>query len=139
MNAVDTNVYVYALDADEPIKQAKAVELLDDLIRQPAETVLLWQVAAEFLNQLRRWESAGRLTTAETATAFQRFRGMFPLHVPTEGVFQRTFELRSRFSLSHWDSMLLAACKEVGVTKLFSEDLDPGTDFDGLRVSNPFA
>ena len=28
MNAVDTNVYVYALDAGEQVKQAKAVELL---------------------------------------------------------------------------------------------------------------
>ena len=28
MNAVDTNVFVYALDADEPVKQAKAQDLL---------------------------------------------------------------------------------------------------------------
>jgi len=27
MNAADTNVYVYALDADEPVKQAKALNL----------------------------------------------------------------------------------------------------------------
>ena len=27
MNAADTNVYVYALDADEPVKQAKALSL----------------------------------------------------------------------------------------------------------------
>ncbi len=27
MNAVDTNVFIYALDADEPVKQAKAPAL----------------------------------------------------------------------------------------------------------------
>ena len=37
MNAVDTNVYVYALDADEPAKQAKAVELFDRLMQPPVE------------------------------------------------------------------------------------------------------
>jgi hypothetical protein len=35
----DTNIYVYALDADEPVKQAKAVELFDRLVLQPADTV----------------------------------------------------------------------------------------------------
>jgi predicted nucleic acid-binding protein len=139
MNAVDTNVYVYALDADETAKQAKALELFDQLALHRGETVLLWQVAGEFLNQLRRWESQGRLTPSEVDSAFQRARAMFTVQIPTEVVFQISFELRTHFSLSHWDSMLLAACKEAGVTTLFSEDLDPGTDYDGLRVINPFA
>jgi predicted nucleic acid-binding protein len=139
MNAVDTNVYVYALDADEATKQAKALELFDQLALHPADTVLIWQVAGEFLNQLRRWESQGQLTTAQVETAFHRARAVFPVRIPTEGVFQISFDLRSRFSLSHWDSMLLAACKEAGVTTLFSEDMDAGTDYDGLKVVNPFA
>jgi predicted nucleic acid-binding protein len=101
MNAVDTNVFVYALDADEPAKQAKAVELFDRLMQPPVETVLLWQVASEFLNQLRKWESKGQLTATEAETAFQRIRNMFSLRLPTENVFRISFDLRSRFSLSH--------------------------------------
>lgn len=80
MNAVDTNVFVYALDADEPVKQV----------------------------------------------------------MPTAQVISTYFDLRARFSLSHWDSMLLAACKEAGVTTLFSEDMDPRTDYGGLTIVNPF-
>ena len=139
MNAADTNVYVYALDADEPVKQAKAVELFDRLMLQPADTVLVWQVAGEFLAQLRRWESKGKLTPDEVQAAFRRFTAMFALRTPTAGIFQLSFDLRSRFSLSHWDSMLLAACKEAGVTALYSEDMDPGTDYDGPVIINPFA
>ncbi len=139
MNAVDTNIYVYALDADEPAKQAKAVDLLDRLMLQRTDTVLVWQVAAEFLGQMRKWQSQGRLTPAEVEAAFHRARSMFTIRTPSEALFQISFDLRSRFSLSHWDSMLLAACKEAGVTTLFSEDLDPGTDYDGLSVVNPFA
>jgi predicted nucleic acid-binding protein len=59
MNAVDTNVYVYVLDADEPEKQVKALELFDRLSAKERETVLLWQVVGEFLNQLRRWQAKG--------------------------------------------------------------------------------
>ena len=50
MNAVHTNLFVYAFDADEAVKRPKAEELLDRLAQQSGETVLLWQVAAEFLN-----------------------------------------------------------------------------------------
>ena len=139
MNAADTNVYIYALDADEPVKQAKALELFDRLVLQAADTVLIWQVAGEFLSQLRRWESKGELTPEEVQATFRRFSGMFALRVPSAGVFQLSFALRSRFSLSHWDSMLLAACKEAGVTTLYSEDMDSGTDYEGLSVINPFA
>ena len=60
MNAADTNIYVYALDADEPVKQGKALELFGRLVLRPPETVFLWQVAGEFLSQLRRWESKGK-------------------------------------------------------------------------------
>ena len=139
MNAVDTNVYVYALDADEPAKQAKALELFDRLSHQTTASVMVWQVAAEFLNQLRRWEAQSRLTISQVETAFQRFQTMFPTRIPSEAVFKISFDLRARFSLSHWDSMLLAACKEAGVTTLYSEDLAAGTDYDGVTVVNPFA
>ena len=63
---------------------------------------------------------------------------MFPLQVPSAASFKTSFDLRSRFSLSHWDSMLLAACKEAGVDTLYSEDMSAGTDYDGLVIVNPF-
>jgi predicted nucleic acid-binding protein len=139
MNAVDTNVFVYALDADEPVKQARAIELIDRLMAQPTDTITVWQVANEFLNQLRKWESKGHLTPAAVETAFRRFRTLFPLRIPSESLFQISFDLRSKFNLSHWDSMILAACKEARVTTLYSEDMESGTDYDGLTIVNPFA
>jgi len=35
MNAVDTNVFVYAFDVDEAMKRPKAEELFDGLTHQP--------------------------------------------------------------------------------------------------------
>jgi predicted nucleic acid-binding protein len=43
------------------------------------------------------------------------------------------------FSWSPWDSLLLAACKEAGITTLDWEDMDADTDFDGFTIVNPFA
>jgi predicted nucleic acid-binding protein len=139
MNAVDTNIYVYTLDADEPIKQAKAIELLDRLGQDRADTKMIWQVAGELLCQLRRFESKGKLTSDEVEATFNRLRSMFPLRFPTELIFPISFELRSRHSLSHWDSMLIAACKDGGIDVLYSEDMADGADYDGVRIENPFA
>lgn len=139
MNAVDTNVFIYAFDADEAVKRPKAEELLEGLAHQSGETILLWQVAGEFLNCLRKWESAGRMSTADVEANFRDTVALFPLRLPTSACFATSFALRSRYSLSHWDSMLLAACKEVGVDVLFTEDLSAGADYDGVKVVNPFA
>jgi predicted nucleic acid-binding protein len=139
MNAVDANVFVYAFDAYEPVKQAKAQQLLGRLRQVPAETVLLWQVAGELLNCLRRWEAKGRISAADVEKDFHDVLAMFPLVLPTAQIFQISIDLFSRFSLQQWDSMLLAACKDAGIGVLYSEDFDHGTDYDGVSVVNPVA
>lgn len=139
MNAVDTNVVVYALDADEPAKQAKAIALLDQLSLDPSQTVLLWQVAGEFLSCLRRWESAGKIAAADVEANLIDLLDTFPLVLPVQAVMERSLDLSSRFSLSHWDSMLIAACLEADVDTLYTEDMDAGTTFDSLHLVNPFA
>jgi predicted nucleic acid-binding protein len=139
MNAVDTNVFVYSLDVHEPAKQAKAKTLLAGLVGAQPGAILLWQVAGELLSVLANWETKGRVSRPHVEASFRAVLALFPLAVPGPQVLARYFDLRSRFSLSHWDAMLLAACLEAGVTTLFSEDLDAGTDYDGLRVVNPLA
>jgi predicted nucleic acid-binding protein len=47
MNAVDTNVFVYALDVSEPIKQFKAQQLIDQLVLAQEKPIMPWQVAGE--------------------------------------------------------------------------------------------
>jgi predicted nucleic acid-binding protein len=138
MNAVDTNILVYFLDADEPTKRAKAVALLERLGNDDIETVLLWQVAGEFLSCLRRWESEGRISRDDTLQNLERVESMFRCILPTQSVLRNALELSSRYSLSHWDSILLAACMAAGVRTLYSEDLGHGAHYDSVGVVNPF-
>lgn len=131
MNAVDANVLVYAFDEDEPIKHAKAKELLDRLLQQPSETVLLWQAVAEFLAVQRKWQNAGLVTAQDVQDDLKDVLRMFPFRLPKKRIFKISFDLRSKFSLSHWDSMLLASCIDANVNLLYSEDMDSGTDYNG--------
>ncbi len=50
---------------------------------------------------------------------------------------QNFFVSVSNFKLSHWDSLLLAACADAGVTRLRSEDMLHGADIDGVKIINP--
>jgi len=139
MNAVDTNVLVYNLDPTEPVKQAKAANLLVRLGNETAPPVLLWQVLGEFVRQLRTWENNGRLTRQDVLDHVKAVRGLFSLVMPTPNVLDAALDLAARFSLSHWDSMILGACKEVGVVTLYSEDMGAPTTYDGIQLISPFA
>ena len=139
MNAVDTNVLIYFVDFDEPAKRAKAVDLLERLGEQEKETVLPWQVAAEFLSCLCRWENKGKINRDDTVQHLIQLESMFPLVFPSQAVLRLSLDLSSRYSLSHWDSMLLGACIEASVDTLYSEDLDAGATYDSVTVINPFA
>jgi predicted nucleic acid-binding protein len=46
--------------------------------------------------------------------------------------------LKERFQLSYWDAAIIAAARALGAGTLYSEDLNHGQDYDGVRVVNPF-
>jgi predicted nucleic acid-binding protein len=138
MNAVDTNVLLYSVDRNEPAKQTKAQQLLQQLRMGVEPTFLLWQVLGELTQQFRRWEGQGRLKHAEFQQHVQSFRHLFPLVLPTADVFDRALDLSERYSLSHWDSMILGACQAAGISSFYTEDMGAPRMIDGIKLVNPF-
>jgi predicted nucleic acid-binding protein len=134
MNAVDTNVLIYAHDARDPQKQAVAVSL----IQSQAEGALLWQVACEYLAASRKLESQG-YSLEQAWQDIRDLQSVWTTILPTWQVFDRAETLMASFSLSFWDALVLAACLEGGVDRLYTEDFDAYHNVDGLEVINPFA
>jgi len=134
MNAVDTNILVYAICADEPAKSAASMRLLDELTA--ADTVLLWQVACELGAVLTRLRASGR-TTLDAAEAVQAYRGRFPLVLPSPTILNDGLRIHLDDQVSYWDAMLLAACADAGVKRLNSEDLPSRSIIRGVEVFNP--
>ena len=139
MNAVDTNVFIYLHDGKEPVKQVKARSLVSQLVGSVPPTVLLWQVLGEFARQLQRWRGRGEISEPEVRAHLQSVRDSFPLRLPAEIVLDHALDLSSRYSLSHWDSMLLGACVDTGVTTLYTEDMGSPRTIDTIQLVNPFA
>jgi predicted nucleic acid-binding protein len=138
MNALDTNVLIYRLDNTDPVKQAKARALMRRLRPAATPTILPWQVLGEFVRQLRSWQDQGRLTRPSLLKYVATIRKAFPVVMPISDVLDEALALAGRYSLSHWDSMILGACKAVNVSTLYTEDMGAPTRYDGIDLVNPF-
>jgi predicted nucleic acid-binding protein len=138
MNAIDTNVLIYRLDSSDPVKQQKARNLLRQLRSASTGTVMVWQVLAELVRQLRTWQDQKRLTRASLLRYVAAIRKSYPLAMPTPNVLDEALALAGRYSLSYWDSMILGACKVANVTTLYTEDMGAPTIYDGIQLINPF-
>jgi predicted nucleic acid-binding protein len=133
MNAVDTNILLYTHDPRNPAKQAIAFALIESL----DNGVLLWQVACEYLSASRKLEPFGY----DRARAWQDIRNLrrtWATVRPEWNVLDHAERLMSSYSLSFWDALIIAACLEAGVIRLYSEDFDAYPRVDGLEIVNPF-
>ncbi|AFY60224.1 PIN domain-containing protein [Synechococcus sp. PCC 6312] len=132
MNAVDTNILIYVNDPRDAIKQETAISLVASL----TDGALLWQVACEYLAASRKLESMGY----DRLKAYQYIRDLQQVWytvLPTWNVIDRAENLMSRFNLSHWDSMIVAACLEANIQILYTEDFGY-SNIDNLEILNPF-
>jgi predicted nucleic acid-binding protein len=133
MNAVDTNVLIYAHDTSHPVKQARAESLIQSL----SDGVLLWQVACEYIAASRKLEPLGYSRT-EAWKDLRQLQSVWITKLPSWDVLDRAESLMNRYSLSSWDALIIAACLESNVTRLYSEDFDASAQAEGLEIVNPF-
>lgn len=135
MNAFDTNIWIYSYDSREQRKQAIALALIDRV--EPL--ALLWQVGCEFLAAARKLEPLGfdRKWSHEALDDMREMANV--VIVPHVGVWDKSAMIQGRLGLSHWDSLLVAACILGGVTTLYSEDFGTLSSIEDLEIINPFA
>jgi predicted nucleic acid-binding protein len=79
-----------------------------------------------------------RIDRAVTLQHVEHLDETFSCVMPSRSLLRKSLDLSSRYSLSHWDSLLLAGCADADVDRLYSEDLDDGMTYDTVTVINPF-
>lgn len=135
MNAVDTNILIYAQDPRDKSKQKIAQQLIAAL----DDGVLLWQVACEYLSNARKLQSFG-FSYADSLKVIQDLSlGWQPI-LPSWSIHAKSLRLIQKYSLSFWDAMLIAACLENRVACIYSEDLGDMSYgmIENLKLVNPF-
>ena len=51
---------------------------------------------------------------------------------------ESAWAVESRWALSYWDALVVAAAQQQGCSHLLTEDLQHGQQVDSLRIVNPF-
>ena len=132
---VDTNVYFYAHDNREPIKQAACREWLMALGQRSLGRANL-QVANEFTHiVLRKRRDIDPETVFRMADEILVW-GSAPVSFDTV---RGARHIRVQTGYSWWDCLLLAAAVELGCTYFLSEDLQDGQRIGDLTIVDPFA
>lgn len=52
---------------------------------------------------------------------------------------KQALDVQQRFQLSFWDANIVAAAQQAGASELWTEDLNSGQDYGGVRAVNPFS
>ena len=124
---LDTNILVYAL-LDEGDKTERTLELL------PGAVVSV-QVLNELANVAKRKAGLSSLETADLTKAVAELTRVEPLTLDTH---LAGMELSNKFSLSVYDSMIVAAAISARCAILYSEDMQHGEVIDSVTIRNPF-
>jgi predicted nucleic acid-binding protein len=132
---VDTNVLLYRIsnDPSETGKAARADQIID-----AGDVALSVQVLQEFYVQATRASRAEALSHDEAVALIEAWM-RFPVQDITRDVMHAALGTKNRFGISYWDAAIIEAARSLGCDVVLSEDLSPGTDYDGVRVENPFA
>jgi len=132
---VDTNVLVYAHDPSAGEKHRRAVSLVTELW-ESGSGCLSVQVLGEFYVIVTRKVP----TPMEPGRAVQIMRDLaaWTVHEPAMDDVIGAVELQTRYGISFRNATIVRSAFHLGCETLWSEDLNPGQVYDGVRVLNPF-
>jgi predicted nucleic acid-binding protein len=130
---LDTNILLYAGSA-APADGLKS-ERSQNLILNTRFAISA-QVIQEFIaNALRKKELGLRESNID---AFLELTTLVPVLPITRELLIQSNLLRRKHKISPWDATVVAAALELGCHTLYTEDLNHGQNFNGLKVINPF-
>lgn len=131
---LDSNLFVYALDQRDAMKQGRCLELIA-AVSQAGAGVVSTQVMQELFSAAM---SKLRLSALQARGAVQNL-GIFEVVVVSPAMIETGMELVALHGLSFWDALIVAAAAAANCAVIYSEDMQAGRKLLGLRIENPLA
>lgn len=129
---LDTNIFVYCFDADNPNKQAVAKKLVGK-----RDWFVSWQVVQEFSSvALHRFKVPLKPADLSDYIAFRLWPECRVL--PSQAIFDQAMSIHGRYGFRFYDCLVLASALAGGAKRLLSEDLQHGQRIGSLEILNPF-
>lgn len=132
---VDTNILVYAHDADAGEKHAAAARALADLW-ESRNGILSTQVLQELYITLTRKVTSP--VTGNVARRLIRNYLTWDLVLNDGAIILHAGEIADNYQLSFWDGLIVAAAYSKNAATILTEDMNHGQVVEGIRIENPF-
>jgi len=131
---LDTNIVVYATSKDPSDASKKETSLT--LMREPG-IGLSAQVVQEFFHVATRKDRLG--ISFEAAEKVVACLHMFPILPITYTLVHQAIKTSKLYQIGYFDAAIIDAARQLGCSVVYSEDLNHGQDYGGIKVVNPFA
>ena len=134
---LDTNIFVYALLASEPLKKQRALQLMEQALAKRLGCTS-YQVIQEFANVATR-KFAKRFTSDECKQFIDA--AMQPINRVSSSpeLIDSALGLQDEIHYSFYDCLVLAAALQIGADVIYTEDLQHNQLVRGtLHIVNPF-
>jgi len=132
---VDTNVLVYAHDRSAGRKQEQARALLESLWEGQNGRLSI-QVLQEFYVTVTR-KVANPMASADAVQIITNL-GVWRPHTAQLEDILAAIQIQTHYQISFWDALIIQSANRLNCAVVWSEDLNAGQLYSGVRVQNPF-
>ena len=131
---VDSNVLIYAHDADAKSKHEVAKNILLELWDERTG-VLSTQVLQEFYVNVTR-KIAHPISRQLARRVVNNYAIWCSDTTPAD--ISTAFRIEDESRIGFWDALIVACALKIGARRILSEDLNAGQMIAGIRIVNPF-
>ena len=133
---VDSNVLIYAHDRGAGTKHEVARDLIERLWTERSGRLSVQVLQEFFVNVTRKLARPVEAGEAREVVSDYAYWGV---HRPGAVDVLAAIDLHQRTGISFWDAMIVRSAVSLGCAELYSEDLNEGQLYEGVRVENPFS
>ncbi len=130
---IDTNIWVYALSAQDHAKKNIAVELIAKAYREDSICVSS-QVLKEFANFAFK---KTRKSALEINAMLSKI-GSYTFVADTKELIAEGVIGKEKWQVGFYDALMIAAANKTGCATVLTEDLNSGQKYGNVTAVNPF-
>ena len=131
---VDSNILIYAHDADAGIKRDRAVEKLRQLWDSGGGRMSVQVLQEFYVNVTKKLATPIAHSTAREVVSSY---GAWVLEPTTPVTVTRAIDIAALAQIQFWDALIVASAEQADATHLYSEDLNTGQTIAGVKIVNP--
>jgi predicted nucleic acid-binding protein len=130
---IDTNILVYADDADSGIKQDQAQLIITNALESGLGATSTQVLQEYFVVATRKLHMPADVAQRKV----ELLTSLAVIAIDVAHIVE-AIKLHRLYALSFWDALVVQGARLAGCSRLLSEDMRSGQMIEGVTIENPF-